>query len=454
MIPTRPQSGYRDAMKPAPFDYLRADDEDEALEALAEAGDDARLLAGGQTLMPMLNMRLVEPAILIDISRLTGRREIDDDGSVIEVGAAVTQAELEAWPPLARRAPLLAQALPLLGHVQTRSRGTVCGSVAFADPSAELPLCLATLGGEVVLRSRTVHTDAARSRVPDRDAVDRLPRGRDGGGGALPHAAEPGAGHAFTEFARRHGDFAIVAVAAIARANGISDRRRRRCRAAGRAGLAAACRRRARRRAQRAGLVARRRRRCPCQRPLPTRAGAGARQADGGRGAGGAAMKRLGQEGRHRVELTLNGREAAGWAEPRTLLSDFLRHELGATGTHVGCEHGVCGACTVRLDGAPVRACLTLALQAEGRRVDTVEGLAPDGELNDLQKAFRRHHALQCGFCTPGILMSLDAWLENRPAPDEAEIRALLSGHLCRCTGYSGIVAAALEAAEAREQRG
>ena len=132
------------------------------------------------------------------------------------------------------------------------------------------------------------------------------------------------------------------------------------------------------------------------------------------------------------------------------LLSDFLRHELGATGTHVGCEHGVCGACTVRLDGAPVRACLTLAVQAEGRRVDTVEGLVPDGELNELQKAFRRHHALQCGFCTAGILMSLDAWLETRPEPDEAEVRALLSGHLCRCTGYTGIVAAALEAAEAR----
>ena len=161
-------------------------------------------------------------------------------------------------------------------------------------------------------------------------------------------------------------------------------------------------------------------------------------------------MKRLGAEGRHRVSLTLNGREATGWAEPRMLLSDFLRHELGATGTHVGCEHGVCGAGTVRLDGAPVRTCLTLAVQADGRRVDTVEGLAPAGELNDLQKAFRRHHALQCGFCTPGILMSLDAWLETGPAPDEAEVRALLSGHLCRCTGYSGIVAAALDAARAK----
>ena len=161
-------------------------------------------------------------------------------------------------------------------------------------------------------------------------------------------------------------------------------------------------------------------------------------------------MKRIGADSRQRVALTLNGREAAGWAEPRMLLSDFLRHALGATGTHVGCEHGVCGACTVRLDGAPVRSCLTLAVQAEGRRVDTVEGLAPAGELNDLQKAFRRHHALQCGFCTAGILMSLDAWLETRPEPDETAVRELLSGHLCRCTGYSGIVAAALEAAEAR----
>ena len=162
-------------------------------------------------------------------------------------------------------------------------------------------------------------------------------------------------------------------------------------------------------------------------------------------------MKRLSAGERHRIDVILNGREAGGWAEPRLLLSDFLRHELGATGTHVGCEHGVCGACTVRLDGAPVRACLTLAVQAEGRRVDTVEGLAPAGELNALQKAFRRHHALQCGFCTPGILMSLDARLDGKPAPDEAEVRALLSGHLCRCTGYSGIVAAALEAAEARQ---
>ncbi len=156
---------------------------------------------------------------------------------------------------------------------------------------------------------------------------------------------------------------------------------------------------------------------------------------------------------RHLVALTLNGKPRSGHAEPRMLLTDFLRHELGATGTHVGCEHGVCGACTVRLDGEAVRACLTLAVQADGRRVDTVEGLAGDAEgLGPLQEAFRRNHALQCGFCTAGILMSLDHFLAEKPHASETEIREMLSGHLCRCTGYTGIVQAALEAARARTQ--
>ena len=151
---------------------------------------------------------------------------------------------------------------------------------------------------------------------------------------------------------------------------------------------------------------------------------------------------------RHTVRLTLNGRAVEGEAEPRMLLSDFLRHVLGATGTHVGCEHGVCGACTVQVDGAPARACLTLAVQAEGAEIRTVEGLAPaPGRLSPLQEAFRAHHGLQCGFCTPGILMSLDAYLRDHPRPTEAELRELLSGHLCRCTGYAPILRAAMDAA-------
>jgi 2-furoyl-CoA dehydrogenase 2Fe-2S iron sulfur subunit len=152
-----------------------------------------------------------------------------------------------------------------------------------------------------------------------------------------------------------------------------------------------------------------------------------------------------------RIELVLNGKPRNGSCEPRTLLSDFLRQELGATGTHVGCEHGVCGACTVRIDGVAQRACLTLAVQAEGRVIDTVEGLNKGEErLSDLQEAFRRNHALQCGFCTAGILMSCADYLERKPDPTEPEVREMLSGHLCRCTGYTNIVKAVLETAAAR----
>ena len=158
-------------------------------------------------------------------------------------------------------------------------------------------------------------------------------------------------------------------------------------------------------------------------------------------------MRRVSKSERARVSLTLNGRKVSGEAEPRLLLSDFLRQVLGATGTHVGCEHGVCGCCTVLIDGAAVRSCLTLAVQAEGRQVTTVEALASGGQLNALQQAFQKHHALQCGFCTPGILMSFTDFLARNPRPSESEIVDVLSGHLCRCTGYTGIVAAVLDVA-------
>ena len=166
-------------------------------------------------------------------------------------------------------------------------------------------------------------------------------------------------------------------------------------------------------------------------------------------------MKTYDADALHPVQLRLNGVPRSAHALPRTLLSDFLRQELGATGTHVGCEHGVCGACTVRIDGEPARACLTLALQVDGCAVDTVEGLAAEGEeLSELQAAFRRHHALQCGFCTAGILNAATAWLERvaqgEVQPTEAAVRDMLSGHLCRCTGYTPIVAAVLETALTR----
>ena len=159
-------------------------------------------------------------------------------------------------------------------------------------------------------------------------------------------------------------------------------------------------------------------------------------------------MTRMSAEQRYQIRLVLNGSMVDRVCEPRMLLSDFIRHEIGATGTHVGCEHGVCGACTVVVDGRPARACLTLALQVEGCEVRTVESLADQqGRLGVLQSAFQRNHALQCGFCTAGILMSLDALFARCGQADEAEIRDVLTGHLCRCTGYAPIIKAALEAA-------
>ncbi len=140
------------------------------------------------------------------------------------------------------------------------------------------------------------------------------------------------------------------------------------------------------------------------------------------------------------IAVTVNAVPYRRDVEPRLLLSDFLRQELGLTGTHVGCEHGVCGACTVLLDGEAVRACLMLAVQADGHAVETVEGLGSMSDLHPLQAAFRQAHALQCGFCTPGILMTLVPFLREHPSPDEAEIREALSGNLCRCTGYQNIV--------------
>ena len=149
------------------------------------------------------------------------------------------------------------------------------------------------------------------------------------------------------------------------------------------------------------------------------------------------------------VRLRLNGVEREGEAEPRTLLSDFIRHELGATGTHVGCEHGVCGACTVQLNGVAVRSCLLFAVQADGAEIRTVEGL----EWGPLQEAFRETHGLQCGFCTPGVLLSVVELLRDTPHPDDATIRRGLAGNLCRCTGYQNIVRAVRRAAELLDRR-
>lgn len=158
-------------------------------------------------------------------------------------------------------------------------------------------------------------------------------------------------------------------------------------------------------------------------------------------------MRRVTRDQLARVNVKLNGRTVSAEAEPRMLLSDFIRQALGATGTHVGCEHGVCGACTVLVDGSAVRSCLMLAVQAEGKAVQTIESLGSEQALHPLQRAFAKHHALQCGYCTPGMLLSFVEFLRDVPEPTAEEVREAISGNLCRCTGYQNIVNAVLDAA-------
>ena len=207
-------------MKPKGFDYLKVATSTEAVGALADGGDDARIIAGGMSLVPMLNFRLAEPRILIDISKSDSMNYIQADGGAVEIGASTRQAQLERWDQLADQLPLVKAALPFIGHYQTRARGTVCGSLAHADPSSELPLCLATLGGEVVLRSkigdRVLSADefqtgmlSVAKRPDEMVAEARFP------------VKKPGEGYAFTEMAQRRGDFAIVALAAVASAGKI-----------------------------------------------------------------------------------------------------------------------------------------------------------------------------------------------------------------------------------------
>ena len=201
-------------MKPRPFDYLRPDTAEEAVALLADYGDDARVLAGGQSLVPMLNLRIVEAEALIDISRIAALDAIRDVGDRIEIGAAVTQNKLLAWPQLAKKLPLVAAALPHVGHFQTRNKGTVCGSIAHADPSSELPLALALLGGEVVLKSQR----GTRMLAAKDFQKDMLTTARAGDEliAAVRFPVTSGSGVGFREVARRHGDFAIIAVAAVA----------------------------------------------------------------------------------------------------------------------------------------------------------------------------------------------------------------------------------------------
>ncbi|GAB4579182.1 MAG: hypothetical protein Fur0022_19200 [Anaerolineales bacterium] len=473
-------------MKPAPFVYFAPTNLETALEILAQQGTEAKLLAGGQSLIPAMNFRLTAPAVLVDlnqISELSGI-ELTAEGGV-RVGALTRQAQAEHHPLIRERVPLLYETIPFIAHPQIRNRGTIGGSLAHADPAAELPVIALALNA----RFKAVSTHHTRwIEAPDffqfmfttalepNEILTEI---------EFPSMPE-GAGWAFVEFSRRLGDYALAGVAAIVTtdANGVcssaklvylnlGDKAIDSPKAAttlvghspSEAVFIAAAE------AAQADLdpmgsvhaspdYQRHLAKVLTKRALQKAfERAGMRYSD-------STIQRFRDSAdipitNHRspitdhqspISLSINGKPHTQVVEPRLLLSDFLRHELGLTGTHVGCEHGVCGACTVLMDGYPVRSCLTLAVQTHGHAITTVEGLAPAPDpLHPLQQAFWEKHGLQCGFCTPGILMSLIPFLEQNPTPTEDEIRHALSGNLCRCTGYQNIVEAVQYAAEVRK---
>jgi xanthine dehydrogenase iron-sulfur cluster and FAD-binding subunit A len=444
----------------------------ETLAVFVEHGDDARALAGGQSLVPMLNLRLSAPAVVVDLNALPGLDRIEAADRTLVVGALTRQRTLERSPE-AVAIGALADGLPLVGHVATRNRGTVGGSIAHADPAAELPLALLALGGSVVAEGPGGRREIPAAELFAGFLTTTLQPGELVTEVRFP-LPRPGEASALLEVAQRHGDFPLAAVAvwlqldpdgrvAAARvaAGAVADRPLLLSGTAG-AIVAGAS-------AEMTGQVAavevdpvgslhapgdyQRHLVGVLVRRAVTLAIARARS-DTGPSSSRQISRRIPHENLPRSrpgQCSVNGRPVSLDGVPdRRLLSDFLRHDLGLRGTHVGCEHGVCGACTVRLDGVAVRSCLLFARQAEGAEITTVEGLPDDDEartLHPLQDAFRRHFALQCGFCTPGILMAaaerLDETASGRAGPpDEDEIRRLLSGHLCRCTGYEPIVTA------------
>jgi CO/xanthine dehydrogenase FAD-binding subunit/aerobic-type carbon monoxide dehydrogenase small subunit (CoxS/CutS family) len=495
-------------VKPSPFGYSRPATTAEALALLAELGDEGKVLAGGQSLVPLMSMRLAVPEQLVDINGLTelGYVRVAASGEPVEVGALARHAQVLRDPAVAAAQPLLAKALRFVAHPAVRSRGTTVGSLVHADPAGEMTAVLAVLGGAV---------RAAR------ESGERLIPASEFFLGPLESALAPGelavqalfpplpphGGTAFAEVSRRHGDYALagVAVTVLLGEDGRIQQARAAYLSAGPGpvvadlteavaglpadaaafGAAAALARSAVRppsdvhatadyRRHLAGVLTERALREAAQeardraasRPPTTHPRAGPYPGPGhaaptgrdipagtGRLAGGGVTPD-GEPGVRAVRLTVNGAVRDVRVPPRRLLSDCLRHDLGLTGTHVGCEHGVCGACTVLVDGEPARSCLMLAVSADGAAITTVEGLAaPDGTLSPVQQAFADCHGLQCGFCTPGFLISVTAALRDNPRPTQAQAREMVGGNLCRCTGYANIVRSVLRAAELAPER-
>ncbi len=445
-------------MKPAPFDYVRPASLAEACELLA-GDEDARLIAGGQTLVPMLAMRLARPAKLIDILRLPELAGIREEQGAVVVGATTRQAQAERDPVIRASVPLLAHVLPWVGHPPTRNRGTIGGSIANADPAAEIPLAAVTLGAEIMLATTNGPTSMPADDFFVGPMLTSISQGECVRAIRFPVWPHRRVGTGFFEVSSRRSDFAFVAAAAQVALDeegrcleialglgGVADRPLRLDvsslvgtsldAASGVDAVNAACADIEAMSDLHASAAYRRR----VASVLCIRALQQARDNAAARAFERRAMK---------VELRINGVDRSADIEPRKTLLDVLREDFLLTGAHAGCEHGVCGACTVLVDGEPVRSCLMFAVQADGYEITTIEGVAPaPGELSVIQDAFCETHGLQCGYCTPGMILSAHALLQRNVTPTREDIVEAISGNICRCTGYGQIIEAVQFAAE------
>jgi len=477
-------------MKAAAFAYSRPDSIEEACALLA-SDDGARLIAGGQTLVPLMAMRLARPTRLIDIARVPGLAFLREEQDAIVIGATTTQHAAEAHALVREKLPLLAHALPWVGHAATRARGTIGGSLANADPAAEIALVAVTLGATLVYRDGAHDLEIAAADFFVGPMVTALPAT-----GMLTAVRFPvwreRIGVAVHEVSSRRSDFAFASAAAqvalasdgtcarIAIGVGAATEFPLRLAAAEQRligtrptpdAIRAAVGEALADVAPMADLHASAEYRRRVARSLAVRAVAdacrdaesvSARSVEPVRLAAGMTEDKLRETRQTRCrdmvgfapaqptrQLNVNRETYRVEVEPRTTLLDCLRDQVGLTGAHAGCEHGVCGACTVLLDGVAVRSCLMFAVQADGRDITTIEGLTPaPGELSVLQDAFCETHGLQCGYCTPAMILAAHALLAANPSPTRDEIVEAISGNLCRCTGYAQIVEAIALAAE------
>jgi carbon-monoxide dehydrogenase small subunit len=389
-------------MFPPRFDYLAPRTVEEALDTLAERGEDAKVLAGGQSLIPLLKLRFAAPEVLVDINRVPGLDTLTEDDGWLWVGPLVRHRDAERSALLRERYPTMATAAPQISDPLVRNLGTVCGSLAHADPSGDWGAVMIAMGAELVARKR-----GGERTIPVRELFT----------GPFTTTLEP--------------DELAAGVRVPARC---------------------AAPRPARRSSRRPpSWPPRPPRQAPtCAAPASTSATSSGPSPSAAFGTPRPWPPTREVRSRMLISVEVNGTERKADVEPRLLLVHFLREELGLTGTHIGCDTSGCGACTVLVDGVPVKSCTYLAVQADGRRVETVEGLMNGGTLHPIQEAFKQEHGLQCGFCTPGMMLTAKALLASNPDPSEEDVRWAISGNVCRCTGYMNIVKAVQAAAAAQ----